>query len=327
MPAAKLPRRAALLGGLAAAAVVRRAAAAEHRVGWLRYDTPAEGRRFLQATMQGLSENGMVAGRDLRLLERYADGQGERIPGLVADLLREGIELLIVSGAATPRAIAVLGGQIPVAYAFSGEPVAAGLAETLARPLKNATGVSLMQVELNAKRIELLKEVAPGIRRAALFSFPNHPGEPKEVEVCRRTVAELGIELLYLPVHDDAEYQAALAASKRAEVDAFVALPDNLTISNRVRVGAVALERRIPSISGWSIFPESGWLMSYGPILAQAFRRVGWYAARVLAGAKPADLPIEQPTGFELVVNVATARAIGLTLSDALVERADQLIG
>lgn len=323
--------RRVLLCGLAALPVAaiypRHARAAVPTIGFLSHFGRADPASvlFRDSILEGLAGQGLVAPRNLRWLERYGETRDALQP-LARELVVDGADLIVTTGGSTQAAIRVVAGAVPVVYGFSGDPVAAGLADGLSRPRGNATGVTLMMVETNAKRIEILKEIAPSIRRIALVSSPNHPGEPAEVEVCRRTVASLGVELLYMPVSNREDLEKALTQASAAAADALVALPDGVTTPNRERLAAWALERRVPSASGWAMFAESGALMTFGPSVRDCYRRVGYFAARVLAGANPADLPIEQPTRFELVLNRRTARAIDLPLTEAILARADDVI-
>jgi putative tryptophan/tyrosine transport system substrate-binding protein len=286
---------------------------------------------YRASIFKGLAEQGFVIPDKLRWLERYAGAIPERprmvtaLEMLARELVAEGVEVIIANGGSTAPALAAAG-PVPVVYGFSGDPIAAGIADSLARPRGNATGVTLMWPEANAKRIEILKELAPGVRHIALISSPNHPGEPAEIEVCRRSVASLGIEMTYMPVYNDADIQKALAKAASEEADALVSPPDPVTLRNRQLLAKTAMERRIPFVSGWGLVADSGALMTYGPSVTWGYQRVGYVAGRVLAGAKPADLPIEQPSRFELVLNLVTAKAIGLKISDAMIERADRVI-
>lgn len=286
---------------------------------------------YRESMIEGLAEQGFVVPDKLRWLERYAGNIPERpkmvqvLQGLTRELVADGANVIMTNGGSASPAIAAAG-AVPVVYGFSGDVMAAGLADSLARPRGNATGVTLMFVESNAKRIEILKQLAPSIRRIALVSSPNHPGEQGEVEVCRRTVASLGVEMNYLPVFNREDLEKALAQASSAEADAVVALPDPVTNPNRERLAAWALERRVPYASGWAMHADAGALMTWGPSVEWCYKRVGYYAARVLRGTKPAELPIEQPSRYELVLNLRTAKAIGLKVSNAMVERADRVI-
>jgi putative ABC transport system substrate-binding protein len=286
---------------------------------------------YRESMLAGLAEQGFVVPDKLRWLERYAGSIPDRatmvrtLEALTRELVAEGAEVIMANGGSTSAAISGAG-AVPVVFGYSGDPIAGGLADSLARPGRNATGVTLMFVETNAKRIQLLKELAPSIRRIALISSPNHPGEPGEVEVCRRTVASLSVEMIYMPVYNAADVEKALAQARTAKADSVVALPDPVTIPNRERLAAWALERRVPLASGWSMFADSGALMTYGPSVSWSFQRVGYYAARVLRGAKPADLPIEQPSRYELVLNMKTAKTLGLKIPQSILIRVDRVI-
>jgi len=282
---------------------------------------------WTKAILEGLANQGFTAPGNLRWLDRYtgrADREG--LEALALRLVESGAEVIATNGASVRAAMSAVGTQIPVVFGFSADPVLAGLTDGLARPNRNATGVTMMMVELNAKRIELLTQLVPDIRRIALLSFPNHPGEADEIDVCRRTVASLGIELQYLPVLDTTVLPKALAEAVATKSDALVALPDPVSIRSRAALAAWAIEQRMPFASGWSVLAEAGALMTFGPSLYASYRRVGWYVARILQGANPADLPIEQPTEFEMVLNLATAKAIDLRVPPILLAMADRII-
>lgn len=286
---------------------------------------------YRESMLAGLAEQSFVVPDKLRWLERYAGTIPDRqtmartLETLTRELVAEGADVIMANGGSTNAAVRSAGG-VPVVYGYSGDPIAGGLADSLARPGRNATGVTLMFVETNAKRIQLLRELAPSIRRLALISSPNHPGEPGEVEVCRRTVASLGVEMIYMPVYNAADLEKALAQAGAAKADSVVALPDPVTIPNRERLAAWALERRVPLASGWSMFADSGALMTYGPSVSWCYHRVGYYAARVLRGAKPADLSIEQPSRYELVLNMKTAKTLGVKIPQSLLTLSDRMV-
>ena len=276
---------------------------------------------------EGLAAQGFTIPDKLNWIDRYSgDFDQQRITVLARELVDQGAELIMANGLSTRAAINGAAGRVPVVYSFSGDPIAARVADSLARPGHNATGVTLMVVETNAKRIELLKELVPQTRRIALLSFPNHPGEAGEIEVCRRTVASLGIELLYLPVFTAQEVDKALVQALDTKADAVVAVQGGVVTARRAHLAAWAIEKRLPLAAGWAIFADDGALMSYGPSVRWCFARAGYLAARVLRGVKVAELPIEQPTEFELVLNGRTAQAIGLDIPAKLRSIADRLI-
>ena len=282
---------------------------------------------WTKAILEGLANQGFAAPGRLRWLDRYS-GRTDRegLEALALRLVQDGAELIATNGASVRAAMSAVGSKIPIVFGFSADPVLAGLTDSLARPSHNATGVTMMMVELNAKRIEILKQLVPAVRRIALLSFPNHPGEPGEIDVCRRAVASLGIDLQYLPVLDTSAVPKALADAVAAKADALIALPDPVSIRSRGELAVWAIERRMPFASGWSVVADAGALMTYGPSLNASYHRVGWYAARILQGAKPADLPVEQPTQFEMVLNLATAKAIDLQVPPTLRAMADRTI-
>ena len=284
------------------------------------------GNLYRDAMLEGLAQQGLVPDRSMRWLDRYADRSRDRVAPLVAELIASGVEVILTIGASAIATLAATNGRVPVVYGYSGDPIAAGLADNLAHPRGNATGVTIMAVETNAKRVEILKEIAPQIRRIALIASPNHPGEAGELEVCRRAVASLGVELLYMPVFNAADVDKALRQAGEVGADALMALPDGITTPSRESMAVAAATRRVPSGSGWPFFADSGFLMTFGPDPRDCYRRVGQMAARVLQGAKPADLPIEQPTRFELVVNQRTARASASPSRGSILARADRVI-
>jgi len=232
------------------------------------------------------------------------------------------------SGAAgpPPRVAPGAAAATPVVFGFSGDPVAAGWASSLAVPTENATGMTFMSVDLNGKRIELLQQALPSMRRLAVIANPLHPGESLEGDVCRAAAGRLGLSLTYILARTSEELEAALLTVAAQAPDALIALPDALTMAHRQHIIEFAAARRIPVISGWARFAESGALLTYGPNLISSWARVAYYADRVLRGAKPQSLPIEQPSRFELVVNLKTASRLGIELPQSLLTQADQVI-
>lgn len=280
---------------------------------------------YRESIVEGLAAQGYVPSRDFRWSESYAESR-EDVEPLARKLAEEGPDLIVSIGLTARSVIAGVAGRVPVVYGYSGDPVAAGIADGLSRPRGNATGFTLMHAEINAKRIELLKELVPSISRLALISSPTHPGEPAEIAVCRRAAASIGIDMTYMPVFNLADTEVALAQAASEGCDALAAPPDAITRQSRGRFAAWALERGIPFASGWAMFAESGGLMTYGPNVRDSYRRVGHFAARVLSGTRPADLPIERPSRFELVINLKTARALGIAVPSSILVSADVVI-
>jgi putative ABC transport system substrate-binding protein len=295
------------------------------RVGWIVQTSESASLPFLDALRAGLADLGYLEGRNLVLESRYADDLPDRVPALTQELLRAPVDVLVTQG---PTTWAIVKGvtTVPVVYVFSADPVEAGFAQSLARPLGNSTGLTLMSVELNGKRLELLREILPTLSRTAIIANPDHRGEHLERQDSEETAHRLGITIQYLPVRNAAELEASFAALATSEPEAIVIFPDPLTISNRQRIIDFAATRHIPVISGWAIFAQSGALCTYGPRLTESYRRAAYFVDRILKGARPADLPIERPTIFETVINLKTAKALNLIIPQSILARADELI-
>jgi putative ABC transport system substrate-binding protein len=295
------------------------------RIGWLAVPSAVAVKPNLDAVRAGLAERGWIEGRNYVLLERYADGSLDRVAALAAELVAERVDIVVSQGSAIYGAHAAVK-TIPIVFGFSGDPVAAGFATGLAQPLGNMTGMTHMSIELNGKRIDMLHEIMPGLERIAILANPTHPGEQLELEDSKRAADRLGIRLQYWPVRSATELDAALAGMASDPPQAIVAFPDAIIMQLRERVIGFGLERRIPAVSGWAAFAQSGGLLTYGPRLSESYRRLAYYIDRVLKGAKPADLPIERPSVIELVVNIKTATAVGIDIPPSLLARADEVI-
>jgi putative tryptophan/tyrosine transport system substrate-binding protein len=274
---------------------------------------------------QGMRSFGYVEGPDFVIEPRYAERDYSRFPALIEELLRAKVEL-IVTGGPSSRAAPLAGRSVPVVFGFSGDPVEAGIVTSFARPATNATGMSFLALDLAAKRVEMLKEAAPTVTRLAVLSNPEHAGEPSELRVTREAARNLGLEVVYFPVETDDSFEPTLGKIAGSDCDALVAFPDALTFFHRQAIAGFAKDANLPSIFGWKPFVEAGGLMSYGPNLREAFARLAFYVDKILKGAKPSDLPVEQPTKFELAINLKTAKALGLTLPVTLQARADEMI-
>jgi putative tryptophan/tyrosine transport system substrate-binding protein len=321
-----------LLAGAAAASPLGAKAQQDKkipRVGWIILGSPAGGIAdifsYYDSFRAGLRDVGYLEGSDVVLVARSAEGVPERLAGLVDELLHEDVSVIVSPGPAI-RIVREKVKWIPVVFAFSGDPVAAGLVDTMSHGKENLTGLSYMAVELNGKRIELMKEMLPTASRITLLTNPIHPGERLEVGESQRVAAALGMHLDYLQVRSPAEFDAAFRAMTDSKAEGIVAVPDNLVMLERTRLAEFAKQRKIPVISGWSEFAHSGGLMTYGPNSRKLFHRLAFYTNKILAGAKPSELPIEQPTKFELVINLKTAKALGLTIPTSLLARADEVI-
>jgi putative ABC transport system substrate-binding protein len=294
------------------------------RVGWISLDR-ADGSPFFEAFRSGLRDLGWVEGRNLDIEARWAAGSRERLEPMAAELVAAKPHVIVTQGGAL-QPFRRIGDKTPIVFGFSGDPIQAGFVESLARPGRNATGVSFLALELVGKRVELLKDMIPKLVRIAILASPEHPGEQAELRASEATAKTLGLALEYFPVRTEPELEQAFAAIPRSRSEAVVVFPDALTLRTRERIARFGLEQRIPIVSGWAQFAESGCLMSYGPNLRVSYRRLATFVDRILKGAKPAELPVELPTTVELVVNMRTARALRLTIPPTVLARADQVI-
>jgi putative ABC transport system substrate-binding protein len=309
---------------LGAAAVAQQIMSKPARVMWISVFPLGQVSTYLDAFRSGLAEEGYVEGRDIEVIARSADGDPDRMPALLNEIVGMKPDVIVSQGAAIFSAREIK--QIPVVYGFSGDPMAAGLADSLARPRGNLTGVSFMSVELNAKRLDLLREAAPQARRIVLMGDPVHPGVDLEIKASQDMAQQLGMEMQWVPTRNTKEVADHLARLETDRPDALVVLPDSVMLESRKQVAAFATKHRIPAISGWSTFAHSGGLFTYGPRLQESFKRLAYYTARILKGTKPSDLPVEIPTRFELVINLKSAKEMGLTMPSALIAVADEVI-
>lgn len=280
---------------------------------------------FLEAFKAGMRELGYEEGRNIDIKAYFSDGTPGRTEALAREVIATKPEIFLSQGA-TVRAVHQLNPQMPVVFGFSGDPVEAGFVQSLARPGGNMTGMTFLSLDLVAKRIQTLREVMPQLKRVAVLANPQHAGEKSERSASEKAAQALGIEVTYLPVTNVAELEPALAAARRARCEAMDVYPDALMVSVAERIAVMAKRDKLASVSGWSAFPESGLMMSYGPNLRDVYRRIASYADKILRGARPADLPVELPTTVEMIVNLRTALALGITLPQNLLVRADRVI-
>jgi putative ABC transport system substrate-binding protein len=297
------------------------------RIGWISLASPedAESSPFLDALRAGLNDLGYREGRDYLLETRWARDDPDRGVALTRDLVRLGVAAIVTQGAAI-RVVRPVAGSVPVIFAMSADPEKAGLVDSLARPGRNFTGATFMSYEVNAKRLELVKEAFPATSRVALLSNPEHPGEHVELEVSRKAAASLGLTIIHVPVRSAEDFEPAFAAIVSAGAEAIIALPDALVMQHRARLIEFATLQGVPAVSGWSAFARSGGVMTYGPNLRESFRVLARSVDKILKGASPAEIPVEQPTKFELVINLKTARTLGLAIPPAILARADEVI-
>jgi putative ABC transport system substrate-binding protein len=295
------------------------------RIGWLTAQTPTSLAPYVAAFRSGLAAVGIVEGSTIEIDFRFGNDDASRVPDLARELVASQVRLIVAQGTAVP----ILRGlklPVPVIYAVSSDPVVAGYAETLARPSGNMTGVTFMAAELNGKRLELLRDMIPGFRRVALIGTPEHPGVHLERNYAAGVAERMGVRLDYFPTATREELAAALDRVRQDPPQAVSILGDGFALANRTTIIGAATALRLPVISAWRVFAEAGAVCSYGPALEASYRRLVYFVDRVLKGAAPADLPVEQPTQFETVLNLNAARALGIAVPPSVMAQADFVI-
>jgi putative ABC transport system substrate-binding protein len=294
------------------------------RIGLLWSGAPSD--PYAQAFRQGLQELGYVEGKSIVLEDRSAEGRPDRLPTLAAELVRLQVDVILAAESETIRAAWQATKTIPIVMATSGDPVGLGVVASLAHPGGNVTGLSSISTELAGKRLELLKGLVPGVTRVAFVWNPDNPVQARmftETEVAARS---LGVQLQSLKVRGPSELDGALSAMTQERAGALIVVVDLLLFAHMRRIADLAVVSRLPAIAQRKEFAEAGGLMTYGPSYAGLFRRAATYVDKILKGAKPADLPVEQPTKFELVLNLKTAKALGLTIPPSVLFQADEVI-
>jgi putative ABC transport system substrate-binding protein len=295
------------------------------RIGWLTAQRESSLTPFLDAFRSGLAELGYHEQGNLEIEYRYGDDNLLRVAPLAAELVQKPVDLLVVQGAAVPL-VYELKLSIPSVYVFSGDPVVAGFADSLAHPRGNMTGLTFMAAELNGKRLEILRDIVPGLRRVAIIANPEHPGSQIERTYSEETARRLGLELDFFATATQDQLATAFAAMDPRPPEAISLFADGFAIQNRQSIINYGMKHGAPVISGWPIFARSGALCTYGPKLSESYRRLAHYVDNVLKGTRPSDLPIERPTRFETVVNMKTAKMLGLTVPNSIIVTADEVI-
>jgi putative ABC transport system substrate-binding protein len=318
-----------LLSGAAAAwPLAARAQEGMRRVGVLIPITKvdSEAQKRIGAFVQALRKLGWLEGKAIAFEMRYADGKPDRLPALAAELVQEKVDVIVTQAAQPIEALRKATSTIPIVMASVGDAVGAGYVASLARPGGNITGLTLFATEQSAKRLQLIKDFSPGLARVAVLWNANASGHRlqwKEMEV---SAPSLGILVQSLPIGRADELDASFQAAGQAEAQAVVTMDDPLIQSQRARIVALAMGRRLPVVAEFRPITEAGGLMSYGPNQVDMWRRTATYVDKILKGAKPADLPVEQPTRFELVVNLKTAQTLGLKVPSSILDLADEVI-
>ena len=296
-------------------------------IGWLGNSSSGLGAQSVAAFRQGLSDTGYVEGQNVAIEYRWAEGGYERLPALADDLVRLKVDV-IFTGGGTPAARAAKDATstIPVVFAGVGDPVGVGLVVSLARPGSNVTGLSLVASQMTPKRLELLRELVPQARSIALLVNPTNAAIEPVIRDLQETARLKGVQLAILKAGSEQEIDAAFATLVNLQATALVVGAEPFFSGRRDQLVALALRHAVPAIYMEREFTASGGLISYGPNLTAAYRQAGIYAGKILKGAAPADLPVEQPTKFELVINLKTAKALGLTVPQSLLVSADEVI-
>jgi putative ABC transport system substrate-binding protein len=279
----------------------------------------------LEALRQGLRDFGYTEGQNLVIDYRYVEGKRDRIPELVAELLDLRIDIIVPMGPLAP-AVAKIVKNIPIVFGTSGDPVEAGIVNSLARPGRNATGMTFFASVLAGKRVELLKEAVPGTTRLGVLANPNHAGESIEFAETQAAANIMSVSVQRHTAQLADDFAGAFNAIAKQRANGLITFPDALMLAHRKEIAEFAAKQRLASLGGWSEFADAGGLMTYGPNLSDSFRRMAFYVDKIIKGAKPADLPVEQPTKFELVINLKTAKQIGLTIPPNVLARADKVI-
>jgi putative ABC transport system substrate-binding protein len=276
---------------------------------------------------RGLAEAGIIDGQNATIEFRWADGHYDRLPDLAADLVRRGVSVIATTSGLPPALAAKAATTtIPIVFTVGSDPVALGLVASLSRPGGNLTGVSILNVELTPKRLELLHEVVPAANAMALLVNPINPNAEIQSKEVQEAARALGIELHVLRASTDADLDAAFSSLAQLRAGALVIGPDTFFVSRSEQITAAALRQRLPTISQYRDFAAAGGLMAYGGDNVDVIRLAGIYVGRILKGEKPADLPVQQSTKVELIINLKTAKALGITVPLALLTRADEVI-
>ena len=279
-----------------------------------------------EAFRQGLRALGYVEGQNILIEYRWADGKNERLPGFAAELVNLKLDIIVTHGGEATRAVQQVTTTIPIVIAAADDPLATGLVPSLARPGGNITGLSIITPDLTGKRLELLKEILPGLTRVAVLWNSGNPTSEPELRKTEAAARSLGLQLQSLGVRDPHEFASAFSSMKRERAGALCVLGDAMFCGQRKEIVDLAASNRLPLVAHLREFADAGGLITYGPNVVDVHRRAATYVDKILKGANPGDLPIEQPMKFDLVINLKTARALGITIRQSLLVRADHHI-
>ena len=281
---------------------------------------------YVDALRQGLRDLGYVEGKSITLEVRWAEGEAQRLPQLAAELVNMKVDVLITSGTEAIRAAQKATREIPVIMATVSDPVALGIAASLARPGGNLTGLAILSPELTVKRLQLLTEVVPAARRVGVVWNPANQGNDIALRAAETAARRIGLDLVPLGVQRIEELRTAFGASTNRSLEALLVIEDSMLVSHTDEIVRLTGHKRLPTMYGFRSFVEAGGLIAYGPVPKDMWRQASVYVDKILRGATPASLPIEQPIKIELVINLKTAKALGVTIPQSLLQRADQVI-
>jgi putative tryptophan/tyrosine transport system substrate-binding protein len=293
------------------------------RLGFLTAGTDSPG---LPALTESLRQSGWIDGKTIVIEYRYAENRNDRLPDLAADLVHLNVNVIVAAGTLAPLAAKHATTTIPIVMTSAGDPLESGLVASLAQPGGNVTGLSLMMSELSGKRLQLLKELMPGLSRVAVIWNSTNPYTTIVFKQTQDAARTLGIEVQSLAVKDPADFEAVFELARQKRADALCTIDDPLTVSQLSQIVNFAAANRLPAIYGLREFAKAGGLMAYGASIPDLYRRAATYVDKILRGAKPGELPVEQPTRFDLTINLKTAKTLGLTVPQTLLVAADEVI-
>ena len=317
-----------LLGGAAAWPLAARAQQSHRvpRIGVLLLGTPASFAARTQAFVEGLRDLGYVEGSTVAIEWKWGQDQVDRLPDLAAELVRSQVDVIVTGGTPPAKTLKNAARTIPIVMAIVGDPVAAGLVDSLARPGGNATGFSIVATDLSGRRLHLLNEIVPGLSSVAVMSNVENPQSQMELSETQSAAGRLDLRLHSVPISADTSIENAFEGIKKEHVQALIVVTDAILYSQRRQILDWTAGNRLPAMYPYREFPEAGGLISYAPNARDLFRRAASYVDRILKGANPGDLPVEQPTKFELVINLKTAKVLGLDVSPTLLAQASEVI-
>ena len=296
------------------------------RIGFLGNSTSELEANLIGPFREGLRELGYIEGKNIAIEWRWAEGKYERFPGLIAELIGSKAELIVTAGTPASLAVKKATTTIPLVMIAVGDPVGSGLIASLAHSRGNVTGLTSISPELDGKRLELLREVVPNISHVAVMWNPTSPLQVVAEKATRAAAQPIGIRILSLGVHADEQFDHAFATIRKEKPGALLVLADRLFLHNRARIMEFAIHNRLPGVHAYVELVEAGGLMSYGPSYSGMHKRAAYYIDKILKGTNPADLPIEAPAKFELVVNIKAAKQIGVSIPPSVLYRADRVI-